>query len=103
FTVTLSNASSSTVTVDYATSDGSATTADNDYLQANATTLTFNPGSLSKTISITVNGDTRKELDETFNVDLSNPTGGASGLPTIVDNQGVGTIQDDDTVPAISI
>ena len=103
FTVTLSNPSSSTVTVDYATSDGSATTADNDYVQANPTTLSFNPGSTSKTISITVNGDTKKEGDETFNVDLSNVTGGASGPATIIDNQGVGTIQDDDTVPAISI
>src|SRR6185295_14876694 len=44
FTVTLSNPSASTVTVDYATSDGSATTADNDYVAIATTPLSFAPG-----------------------------------------------------------
>src|SRR5205085_631752 len=103
FTVTLSNPSQTTVTVDYATSDGSATVADNDYAAIPTTTLTFLPGVTSRTISVVVNGDTRHESDETFNVNLSNPTGGAAAPALIADNQGVGTIQDDDTVPAISI
>src|SRR5262245_50319814 len=49
FTVTLSRASSQTVTVNYATADGSATTANNDYMAASGT-LTFAPGQTSQTI-----------------------------------------------------
>src|SRR5258705_9341965 len=51
----------STVTVDYATSNGTATLADNDYNQITTQTLIFAPGETSKAISVTVNGDTTKE------------------------------------------
>ncbi len=98
FTVSLSAASGKTITVDYATSDNTATTADGDYDQETTTTLTFNPGETSKSVDITVNGDTKDEANETFNVDLSNPTNA-----TISDNQGVGTINNNDTAPTISI
>ncbi|MCR9253694.1 MAG: cadherin domain-containing protein, partial [bacterium] len=98
FTVSLSAASGKTITVDYATSDNTATTADGDYDQETTTTLTFNPGETSKSVDITVNGDTKDEANETFYVDLSNPTNS-----TISDNQGVGTINNDDTAPTISI
>src|SRR5207245_3154175 len=97
FTVSLSNASSQTITVTYATADGTATTADNDYVAANGT-LTFNPGDTSKTITVTVNGDTKFEPDETFFVNLSNPINA-----TIADGQGQGTILNDDAQPTISI
>src|SRR5439155_17168571 len=97
FTVSLSNASSQTITVTYATADGTATTADNDYVAASGT-LTFNPGDTSKTITVTVNGDTKFEPDETFTVKLSGATNA-----TIADGQGQGTIVNDDTQPAISI
>jgi uncharacterized repeat protein (TIGR01451 family) len=96
FTVSLNNTSTQTVTVSYATADGTAT-APADYLQA-SNTLTFNPGELTKTINITVNGDTLDEANETFFVNLSGETNA-----TILDGQGLGTITDDDAQPTISI
>ncbi|PYS46814.1 MAG: hypothetical protein DMF68_17885, partial [Acidobacteria bacterium] len=91
FIVTLSVASGQTVTVNYATADGTATVADNDY-QAASGTLTFNPGETQKTITVKVNGDTKAEPDENFFVNLSNPVNAP-----ISDNQGLGTILSDDT------
>lgn len=90
FTVTLSAASSQTVTVNYATADETATVANNDY-QAASGTVTFNPGETSKSITLTIVGDNDTEPDETFNVTLS----GASGAD-IGDGTGVGTIVNDD-------
>ncbi|MEM6255563.1 MAG: ExeM/NucH family extracellular endonuclease [Cyanobacteria bacterium P01_D01_bin.156] len=92
FTVTRSGDTSGTTTVDFATSDGTAT-AGSDYT-ANSGTLTFNPIELTKTISVNVTGDTTSEPDEDFAVTLSNPTGG-----TITTADAVGTIQNDDGVP----
>jgi len=96
FTVTLSSASANTVTVDYATADGTAT-APADYQSANGT-VTFNPGDMTKTITVLVNGDTLDELSETFFVNLTNPINGS-----IVDSQGQGTITDNDPTPSLSI
>ena len=96
FTVTLSAASAQTVTVNYATADGTAT-AGLDYQTASGT-LTFNPGDLTKTITVLVNGDTLDEPNETFFVNLSSATNGV-----IVDNQGQGTINDNDPTPSLSI
>jgi probable HAF family extracellular repeat protein len=93
FSVTLSTVSSESITVDYATGDGTA--AASDY-QAASGTLTFAPNETSKTISILVNGDRLAEPNETFVVNLSNPTNA-----TIADGQGVGTIVDDE--PRISV
>ncbi len=95
FTVSLSKAFAEAVTVNYATVDGTATTANNDYVAA-AGTITFNSGETSKTISVIVNGDTEKEEDELFYVDLSN----ASSNATVTTSRGTGTILDDDRVPA---
>lgn len=89
FTVNLSNPSDKTVTVDYATADGTAT-AGSDY-ESKSGTLTFNPLETSKTISVTIDGDTNVENDETFSVDLSNAQ---NATPTSL--QATGTIQDDD-------
>ena len=55
FTVSLSSASSHSVTVNFATADGTAT-APGDYIAADGT-LTFAPGQTSQTISVTVKGD----------------------------------------------
>jgi hypothetical protein len=96
FTVSLSAASSQTVTVDWATANGTAT-AGSDYTAAGGT-LTFEPGETSKTVTVEVLGDTLTEGNETFNVNLS----GASGAP-IDDGQGLGTILDDEGPPALSI
>src|SRR5438094_986267 len=98
FTVSLSNASSQTITVNFATADDTATVADNDYVAASGT-VTFAPGVTSQPVTVTVNGDTKFESNETFFVNLSNPTGGA----TISDGQGQGTIVNDDTAPTLAI
>jgi glucose/arabinose dehydrogenase len=96
FTVSLSNAGSQTITVNFQTADGSAT-AGADYVSASGI-VTFTPGQLTQTINVTVNGETMFEPNETFNVDLSGATNA-----TIADNQGVGTITNDDAQPVISI
>ena len=90
FHVTLAQASGQTVTVDYATSNGTATLADNDYLQATGT-VTFAPGETDKTFIVKVNGDGKLEGNETFNVTLSNPTNATIGTATRA-----GTITNDD-------
>ena len=73
FTVTLSHASEEAVTVAYATTDGTAKVADNDYV-ATSGTLTFAPGRTTALVTVTVKGDANVELDETFNLVLSNPS-----------------------------
>lgn len=89
FQVTLSAASSAIVMVGYATADGSAT-AGSDYLPASGM-LTFDPGETSKTITVTVFGDTEKEKHERFYVNLDSPLGA-----TIADGQGIAYIGNDD-------
>jgi glucose/arabinose dehydrogenase len=96
FVVSLSSASSSTVTVRHATADGTAA-AGADYTSTSGD-LTFTPGQTSKTVEVPVHGDATDEDDETFSVDLSSPTNA-----TIGDGHGVGTILDDDPAPSISI
>jgi hypothetical protein len=59
------------VTVRYATADGSATAADNDYAQVSGLLAFFPGGPLSRTISIPVTSDTRFEPTESFHVNLS--------------------------------
>ncbi len=97
FNVRLSAASGKPITVDYATQDGTATVADNDY-QERAGTLTFAPGQTVKTISVPVIGDNRDEDDETFFVNLTNPVNASIAVA-----QGIGTIVDDDNPPTLSI
>jgi hypothetical protein len=92
FTVSLSPASTNTVTVHYASADGTAT-AGSDYTALSGT-LTFAPGDTSKTITAAVNGDTINEPDETFVVNLSNPSNA-----TVADGQGRATILNDDPAP----
>ena len=90
FIVTLTEASVTTVTVDYDTADGTATVSDGDYGPVNGT-LTFTPGDTIKTATVRANGDRKIEADETFLVNLSNPT-----FATLADSQGLGTIVNDD-------
>ncbi|MFN6185132.1 MAG: Calx-beta domain-containing protein [Microcystis sp.] len=96
FTVTLFNPVDTSVTLNYATANGTATTADNDYTAIATTPLTFNVGETSKTITVAVNGDTKVENNETFFVNLSNLQANGRNV-TITDNQGQGTINDDDS------
>ena len=97
FTVSLSAASGRAVSVAYATSDGSARTADGDY-QARSGTLSFAAGETTKTVTVPVQGDTRDEADETFELGLSDPSNA-----TVTTNSATGTITDDDPLPALSI
>ena len=73
FTVTKTGSTPFTSTVDYQTMDGSATIADNDYQSASGT-LTFGPSDTTMPVTVLVNGDMKYENNETFTVELSNPT-----------------------------
>ena len=84
----------STVTVDWATADGTAT-AGEDYTVASGT-LTFGPGETTKTVRIAVLDDTNVESGETLTLRLSNPSGDPSGV-SIDDTEATGTITDDDS------
>ncbi len=104
FTVTLNAVSGASATVDFATSDGTAT-AGNDYT-ATSGTLTFAAGTTSQTITVPILNDSLFENSESFQINLSNPTNA-----TIADNLGIGTILDngggtggtDNDTPTLSI
>ena len=92
-TVSRTGGSDGSVTVNYATSDGTATNgAGNDYTSASGT-LTFANGETSKSFSVPVLDDANFEGDETVNLTLSGPTGGATlgaqgtAVLTITDNE----------------
>jgi len=90
-TVTRSGDTSGAASVDYNTSDGTATER-NDYITALGK-LQFNPGDTSKSFAILINEDSNVEGNETFNVNLSNPSGMILGSPpiatvTILDDPG---------------
>lgn len=89
FTVSLSEASATAVTVDYTTVSGSA--ASGSDFTAMSGTVTFAPGQTTQTIFVQTVNDGTVESTETFTVNLSNPVGA-----TIADDQAVGTITDDD-------
>jgi Ca2+-binding RTX toxin-like protein len=80
YTVTLSQASNQTVSVNYATANGTAT-AGLDYT-ATIGTLTFAPGATSKVINIPILNDSLNETDETFTLTLSSPTNASLGTLT---------------------
>ena len=90
FTVSLSAASLTPVTVRYATANGTATSADTDYTPASGT-LSFAPGETQKSVSVAVLGDTRSEQDEAFYLVLSSPTNAS-----LVRAQATATIRNDD-------
>jgi hypothetical protein len=87
--VTLSQSSSEWVSVNYATANGTAV-AKSDYT-ATSGTLTFQPGETSRTISVSIKGDRKREANETFSVQLSNAVGA-----TIEDGSATVTILNDD-------
>ena len=86
FSVTLSHPSSRTVTVSYATADGTAT-AGSDYTAASGT-VTFNPGDTSEAVQVTVLTDSDEEGDETLTLTLSN-----ASSATLADATATGTIE----------
>ena len=91
FTVSLSAAYDQAVTMSYRTVDGTAKTSDRDYV-AKTGTLSFAPGETMKTISVVVNGDSKREANETFYLDLF----GNSLNSMFTKNRGIGTILNDD-------
>jgi parallel beta-helix repeat protein len=90
FNVTLSAASTQAVTAAFSTTSGTAL-APSDYTAASGT-LSFPAGTVSRTVTVAVVGDTTVEPNETFNVDLSSIVGA-----TLLDGRGVGTIVNDDS------
>ena len=95
FTVKLSQAYNQTVTVDYATADGTAK-AGSDYT-ATSGKLTFAAGETTKTVAVKVLSDNVAEGVETFSLKLSNAT-----QATISDATGVGTINPPATAQALA-
>ena len=91
FTVTLSAAYDQAVTMSFATVNGTAKTSDGDYV-AKTGTLTFAPGETTKTITIEVEGDNKRESSETFYLDLFGNTSNS----LFTKNRGLGTILNDD-------
>lgn len=97
FTVTRSGNLLQEASFAWYTQQGQGAVAGTDYEntfegEANKQTLTMPAGLKSATVTVQVNGDTLKESNETFYVNLTDAAGAA-----IADNQGVGTIQNDDS------
>jgi hypothetical protein len=97
FTITLSVPSSRSVSISYATKDGTAR-AGTDYVAASGT-VTFNPGETSKMVSVQVRGNVTHEPDKTFTITLSEPVnaglGRAQATARIVDDDGLPVSGDD--------
>ena len=97
FTVALNILSDKEITVNYATSDGTATAGD-DYTAVALTTLTFAAGETEKTFTVTILEDALDEDNETFTVTLSEASNA-----TIADAKATGTIIDDDRTPIVTL
>ncbi|HKO97011.1 MAG TPA: Calx-beta domain-containing protein [Pyrinomonadaceae bacterium] len=98
FTVFLSSIlPGSDVVFDIATANNSATTSNNDYEARNLKSQIIPAGQQTYTFSVTINGDTAVEPDETFLVNVINATGA-----NLIDGEAVGTIENDD-LPALTI
>jgi predicted extracellular nuclease len=93
FTVTLSAVATTNVTFDIATQDNSATSASGDYVAKSVTGASIGTGFQTYPFTVTINGDTDVESNETYFVNITNATNA-----TILDGQGLGTITNDDVV-----
>ena len=91
FTLTLSGPSVEAIAVRAVTAPGTATAA-TDYSSLNSVVI-FQPGTVTRTLDVTILGDTILELNETFTVNLTE-----AFATTVADGQGIGTILDDDTL-----
>ena len=96
FVVSVSSASAATITVNYATANGTAVSGQ-DY-QAAQGTLTFAPGATSGTVSVATVDDALYESAERFTLTLSSPQNATLG-----DSSANGEIVDDDAPPQLSI
>ena len=100
FTVRMTPASPDQVTVDYADAGTGTATSGTDYTALSSGTLTFPAGETTKTITVSVTGDTANEPDETVVVTLS---GAVNALTYPATSTGTGTITNDDELPSLSI
>lgn len=109
FTITLDNPSTSPVTIQYTTQEGSASS-HGDFTPTSGS-VTFNPGETSKSVTVPVKNDAVYEGSEQFTVKLSAPTNAAlakdTGLATIHDD-GTGSVPtdvvpDDDRPHVVSV
>jgi len=107
-TITVTRTGDSAISVDYATSDDTASAAPchNDYTATTGTLNWANGDSADKTFTININDDNRFENDETLVISLSNPTGIELGTPdivvlTIIDNDSPSTSFDCTTITGI--
>ena len=98
------------ITVDWATGDASTpddpygmATAGVDYTVGTGDTITFASGTTEQTFTVTVEDDALDEHNEAFVVTLSNPTSTGSEMPTILNAEATGTIEDDDAPPSVTI
>ncbi|MGH9278702.1 MAG: Calx-beta domain-containing protein [Acidimicrobiales bacterium] len=94
FTITRSGNTNGTSSVNYSTVNGTAT-AGSDYTAVGATPVSFAAGETSKTVNVSVTGDTTDEANETFSVNLSGASGAVvsdpTGAATIIDDEGAVT------------
>ena len=96
FTITLSQSYGSAITVEYSTAQNTALAA-GDYTNTSGT-VTIPAGNTLVTVTVPINNDTIDEENESFYLNISNPSVGE-----ITDNQGICTITDDDAAPTMSI
>jgi uncharacterized repeat protein (TIGR01451 family) len=95
FTVRLSSASSNEISVEYFTSDGTATNGF-DYLETKGL-LVFPPGATNRSVSVPVIGDLNDEASEAFRLNLTNPTNSM-----LLNSIATATILDDDPPPLVT-
>lgn len=98
FTVQLSAPTFQNVSFNYSTANGTATLSNNDYI-AQSGQLVIAAGQTTQTITVPIVGDTTKEADETFFVNITNVVNADATSP-VTDLQAVGTILNDDQDPA---
>ena len=96
FAVRLSQASEQTVSAEFVTEDDTAKNSE-DY-ESQTGMITFAPGEVEKMIAVNIKGDRRQELTENFKVKLTNVSN-----TLITKDTGIGTIIDNDPLPALSI
>ncbi len=103
FRVALSAVSGKTISMNWATSDVTASSASGapggaDYTAVAATALQFAAGDTAKTVTVSTRAETVDERDETFTVTLSSPSN-----VTLSDGTATGTIEDDDATPTVTL
>src|SRR6185369_12888969 len=96
FTISLSSPTANTVSLNYAAANGTAIVGED--FDGNQGVLTLGGATMSKTITVSIIGDTTFEPDETFFLNLTNVNNA-----TVADGQGKGTIVNNDPIPAMTI